>query len=252
MSRESTIVSKTFADRLNDLIAEAKEDGIQIRELAQMIGIGAGSLSQYQNDTTTPSIDALYKIANYFQVSADWLIGLTDARTSNGDVRKVCDLTGLDSESIECLAAMKALSQNHQIISTLNYIIQHGTLLQNLHKYFATTFEESFKESPFLYVDGDYKLRDKRLLLFDLFTSIEKDKESYYEIHHNNLDTKKQMIFFLASVSLPEKDKQDIYQVLYNYFHDIDNDNYINDRIETYIEFLQFIGEGDYLNQLKK
>ena len=252
MSRESTAVSKTFAHRLNDLIAEAKEDGIQMRELAQMIGIGVGSLSQYQNDTTTPSIDALYKIANYFQVSADWLIGLTDARTSNGDVRKVCDLTGLDSESIECLANMKTLSQNHQTIFTLNYLIQQGTLLKNLHRYFATVFEESLKEKPFSYIGGDGKLRDKRLFLVDIYTSLEKDRKKFYYDNLNNQDIKKQMIFLLASLSLQDSDEKDIYQVLHNYFHDTDTANYGDDRIKTYIEFVKFIGQEDFLNQQKK
>ncbi len=253
MSRKSTAVSKTFADRLNDLIADAKtEDHLQIRDLAREIGIGAGSLSQYQNDVATPSIDALYKIAKYFGVSADWLIGLTNARTSSGDVRKVCDSTGLDSESIECLVNMKTLSQNHQIISTLNYLIQHGTLLKNLHQYFATVFEESLKEKPFSYIGGDGKLRDKRLLLIDIYTSLEKDREKFYCDNLGNKDIKKQMIFLLASLSLQDSDEEDMYQVLYNYFHDTDKDNYSDDMIRTYIEFVKFIGQENFLNQLEK
>jgi len=164
----------------------------------------------------------------------------------------VCDLTGLDSESIECLANMKTLSQNHQTIFTLNYLIQQGTLLKNLHRYFATVFEESLKEKPFSYIGGDGKLRDKRLFLVDIYTSLEKDRKKFYYDNLNNQDIKKQMIFLLASLSLQDSDEKDIYQVLHNYFHDTDTANYGDDRIKTYIEFVKFIGQEDFLNQQKK
>lgn len=79
-----TETTKCFADRLQDLISESGKD---VKTLAAEIGVSSGALSKYQNDKGEPGITALYKIAAYFDVTADYLIGLSDNKTvENSDV----------------------------------------------------------------------------------------------------------------------------------------------------------------------
>jgi len=73
---------------------------LKVEDLAKNIGISSGALSKYQNDAAEPGAKALVKIAQYFNVSVDWLLGLSHFRqTENGDFTAK-DL-GLPEEFIE-------------------------------------------------------------------------------------------------------------------------------------------------------
>lgn len=61
----------TFSDRLDLLLTEKKETRTH---LAEVIGITNQSFSDWKKRGTIPSADIVLKIANYFNVSIDWLI----------------------------------------------------------------------------------------------------------------------------------------------------------------------------------
>lgn len=46
--------------------------------LAKEMGVSNASISYWENAKQEPSAQAIYKIANYFGVSADYILGLTD------------------------------------------------------------------------------------------------------------------------------------------------------------------------------
>lgn len=47
-------------------------------ELAKIINVCNTTVSQYENGSRTPSDDIKIKLANYFNVSTDYLLGLSD------------------------------------------------------------------------------------------------------------------------------------------------------------------------------
>lgn len=49
-------------------------------ELAKALNISNTTLSQYENGLRTPSDEIKIKIANYFNVSVDYLLGLTNIK----------------------------------------------------------------------------------------------------------------------------------------------------------------------------
>lgn len=57
-----------------------KEKGMTLDELGAVLNMPKSSLSRYENGTADPSIEAVKKIARYFNVSIDWLSGETDVR----------------------------------------------------------------------------------------------------------------------------------------------------------------------------
>ncbi len=104
----STETTKVFADRLSDLIVTAKKkDGKDIRTLEKEIGISRAALSKYQNDEAEPGINAIKKIADYFSVSVDWLLGISNNRIlENQDIGK---RFGLSDEAIRVLAEINRI-----------------------------------------------------------------------------------------------------------------------------------------------
>lgn len=68
-------VRKCFSERLKGLRKGRK---LSQDELGVALGLSRGSISYYEKQSRTAPIDVLYVIADYFNVSADFLLGLKD------------------------------------------------------------------------------------------------------------------------------------------------------------------------------
>jgi transcriptional regulator with XRE-family HTH domain len=64
-----------FSKRLTELLGE---NGISKRKLASAVGVSAMSVSDWTNGNVQPTADSIYSIAEFFGVSADYLLGLED------------------------------------------------------------------------------------------------------------------------------------------------------------------------------
>ena len=64
-----------FATRLSELL---KENKISQRELAKRIGVSSTSVSDWSTGKIQPTAESIYLVSEYFQVSADFLLGLTN------------------------------------------------------------------------------------------------------------------------------------------------------------------------------
>lgn len=53
-----------------------------------------------QNKIKSPSADIVFMLANYFNVSADYLLGLSNIPTQDAELKAVCEYTGLSQEAI--------------------------------------------------------------------------------------------------------------------------------------------------------
>ena len=69
-----------FSERLRDL---RKERGLKQREMAEICELKVRSYQQYEYDETYPTVPGLVFLADYFDVSADYLLGRTDCRKIN-------------------------------------------------------------------------------------------------------------------------------------------------------------------------
>lgn len=61
---------------LDNIKALCKEHKVSQRKLEQSLGLSNGSISKWSK--SSPSIDVLQKVANYFNVSVDYLTGKTE------------------------------------------------------------------------------------------------------------------------------------------------------------------------------
>lgn len=64
-----------FVQRLNLLLTQRNTTK---QALGDAIGISRPAISQFANGANLPSIDKLVAIAEYFNVSLDYLVGLSD------------------------------------------------------------------------------------------------------------------------------------------------------------------------------
>lgn len=92
-------VSK-FGERLLKLREERNETQ---QQLADAIGITRQSLSRYETNDRTPNIDLVYNIAKHYNVSADYLLGLSEIQSSDKKIETACEVTGLSEKSIQLI-----------------------------------------------------------------------------------------------------------------------------------------------------
>ena len=109
-----------FADRLSDLITES---GKTLRQIASEIGISYPTLSTYQNGIQKANIEALAKIANYFNVSADYLLGLSDAPTTDKTAAAAVDYTGLAPDTVKFLHTMHSVLGSDMFARAVDFLI---------------------------------------------------------------------------------------------------------------------------------
>lgn len=64
-----------FSNRLINLRAV---NNVMAKDLATCIGVSKQAISQYEKEQSTPSAEILIAIADYFNVSLDYLTGRTD------------------------------------------------------------------------------------------------------------------------------------------------------------------------------
>lgn len=68
-----TLDRRRFAVRLEYLLSK----GCMTRtELAQVCGVRPSAVSKWMRGANTPSGDAVYRMARYFNCSSDWILGL--------------------------------------------------------------------------------------------------------------------------------------------------------------------------------
>lgn len=69
-------------------------------QLAEKLGVTKQSVSNWENDNIMPSVEMLIKIANFFRVSTDYLLGREE---HSMDGVALMDVTGLTPRQLEHL-----------------------------------------------------------------------------------------------------------------------------------------------------
>lgn len=86
-----------FAKRLKEL---REKCGLNQSDFAEKCGTSRGSISFYEKGERLPDIETIFNMAKHFNVSADYLIGLSDVSTKNETIRNVADVTGLSEKAV--------------------------------------------------------------------------------------------------------------------------------------------------------
>lgn len=68
-------MTSVFCERLNSLRTKNK---LSYRQLGKNTGFSATAIIRWENGVQIPNIETLIVFAKYFNVSADWLLGLVD------------------------------------------------------------------------------------------------------------------------------------------------------------------------------
>lgn len=130
---------KAFPSRLRMLMsgdAGKIKRTVSQQELADYLDLKARqSVSAYCDGSGQPSWENIIKIATYFGVSTDWLLGITDIETIKQDIRSAQKTLGLSDRAVENLAKVAkakrypaAKFDSHRFGAALNLLLSSSAL----------------------------------------------------------------------------------------------------------------------------
>ena len=91
---------RTFQERF---IEQYRKKYSTHEQMAKAFGVSRPTISGWFNGTSTPSIHVLIKIAQHFNVSTDYLLGLSDTASPSPTLRSAVEYTGLSEAAVEHL-----------------------------------------------------------------------------------------------------------------------------------------------------
>ena len=95
------------------IAAALKSQGKLQKDLAAVLHVTDNTISYFCNGKRTPNIQQLIEIAQFFNTSVDWLLGLRDNQSSDPNESDICEYTGLSNETVRKLhEETKASSDN--------------------------------------------------------------------------------------------------------------------------------------------
>lgn len=65
-----------------------KEKQISQKDLAKKLNLSPSTIAMYETEKRKPDSETLERMSNYFDVSIDYLLGLTDERSSADKIKK--------------------------------------------------------------------------------------------------------------------------------------------------------------------
>ena len=115
--KEPTYITekKPFPKRLRKLL---KDTNTTQSALAESIGVTRQTISQYANGQNTPDIETFVRIADYFGVSYDYLLGYS--QSEKREHHSAVEQTGLSGKAVEILKTwVEGVNETDATVSSL-------------------------------------------------------------------------------------------------------------------------------------
>lgn len=135
---------KVIGSRINEALAFSNK---KQKELAAHLGVQDNTISYFCSGKRVPNAEQIIEISKFLGVSADFLLGLSGNKTTDINLRAICEYTGLGEDAVnklrddvtECLLDSDELYSFKQV---RDYLIESG---------FFALFAETYSS---LYIDS--------------------------------------------------------------------------------------------------
>lgn len=116
MTKENMQIRETVVRRIKEIVQDGKETRkINQTDLSKLLGIDKTLVSRYCSGERVANLQTIYGICKVYGVSADYILGLSDAKTNDKDLQAVCDYVGLSAEAVRALRRCKFSEPDNSI-----------------------------------------------------------------------------------------------------------------------------------------
>ena len=100
---DETVFSYRFC-----VLMDSHQPKLTQEEMGKILGVSKSSIGFYRDGTNQPNYSILIKIANYFHCSTDYLLGVSEYRGLEPQLKMICDYIGLPEHTIKELRSVFA------------------------------------------------------------------------------------------------------------------------------------------------
>ena len=167
---DSKYNNNVFLERASKLIFNS---GKTQAELVKALGLSNGTIANLKNKKgQVPSADTVCALSNYFNVSTDWLLGLTETKSTDKATQELCATLGLNEEAIS------SLKEQTKINNALNFLFKQHEICKK--------YEYEQKDKYNAYTTRDYSILTLLSEFVKLYESDVKD-DVFFEISQNGV-----------------------------------------------------------------
>lgn len=152
--------NKPFAKRLRRLLQERK---VTQEELAGSVGVKRQSVASWKDGKTVPDAENLLGISRHFNVSCDYLLGVSEAPTPDLDLQSIHKKTGLSEESIKVLVDCYERDNANSITLTVNALLENRFALGAISRYLYYNLDKEAHDSNAIIYKDKYRYIKKTL-----------------------------------------------------------------------------------------
>lgn len=175
-----------IGQRINTALA-ARD--IKQKELAKQIGVKDNVVSYWCSGTRIPNTMQIVQIAKILNVSADYLLGLSDVATNNADLKAVCHYTGLDETSVLSLNDIRIIwSHYEKVFDFINSVIKYLDDNQTLVAEYCFYYNEVKNLIPYVYEDKQDKINIELIKSLGISLNDENKDQDFYDILMTKFD----------------------------------------------------------------
>ena len=118
-------INKYIGNRIQEI---RKEKGLKQDYLAEKTGVKRPNISKYETGEIAIPLDILKKISKTLDISTDYLLGLTECKTTKTNYRALCDAIGIDDTAAQILEEINFVYGGQYLIPILNLLIKQEVL----------------------------------------------------------------------------------------------------------------------------
>jgi len=144
-----------FAVSLNKAIANK---GLTLTQIATDLGLKQSSLTNYTSGTAEAGISTLVKLAEYLEVSSDYLLGRAEINKSEKAKLTSMDYMGLSAEAVEKLCENKNNPEHPLYAMLASYLIGKGYFDDIVYLLEKTLLQ--YEQAKLLYIENEKQQQD--------------------------------------------------------------------------------------------
>lgn len=107
-SNVAELANKALATRLRELVTDTSA-------LAKYLDCSLQAVNQYKQGTSQPKIENIIKIADFYNVSVDYLFGITETKNRDTTTQAICQATGLSEKAVENISLFQKQFESRKV-----------------------------------------------------------------------------------------------------------------------------------------